>query len=64
MNLEKSKLKAFEVLARKRHFGHAAEARGISQPALSRHIQALKNRLAFALFDRHTRAVLLTHSGK
>lgn len=43
----------FRALARHRHFGRAAEALGVTQPALTRSLQNLERRLGVSLFDRH-----------
>ena len=45
-------LELVRALAKHRHFGHAAEALGISQPALTRALSGLEQRLGVILFDR------------
>ena len=45
-------LEAFRALARHRHFGKAAQALGVTQPALSRTLLKLEGRLGGPLFDR------------
>ena len=45
-------LELVRALAKHRHFGRAAEALGISQPALTRGLAALEQRLGVPLFDR------------
>ena len=57
-------LRYFEALARHGHFGHAAEACAISQPALSMQIKELEQTLGTVLFDRGARRVCLTRSGE
>ncbi|SNR58600.1 LysR substrate-binding domain-containing protein [Puniceibacterium sediminis] len=56
-------LRYFEALARHLHFGHAAEASAISQPALSVQIRELETSLGVALFERGPRQVRLTPFG-
>lgn len=45
-------LELIRALAKHRHFGRAAEAMGISQPALTRGLSSLEQRLGVQLFDR------------
>lgn len=59
---ERHLLHAF-TLARHGHFGRAADALAISQPALSRSIQALETSLGLKLFDRDRRHVRPTAYG-
>lgn len=54
----------FEALARLGHFGRAAEASAISQPALSMQIKELETTLGLALFERGARQVRLTAFGE
>lgn len=56
-------LRYFEALARLGHFGRAAEACAISQPALSVQIKDLEEALGIALFERGPRKVQLTSFG-
>ncbi|MDE2303873.1 MAG: LysR family transcriptional regulator [Sphingomonadales bacterium] len=51
------------VLAEHAHYARAAEALGISQPALTRSIQALERRLGMRLFDRDRSGVRATPQG-
>ena len=51
------------ALARELHFGRAAEASMVTQPALSTQIQALEAQLGLRLFERDRRRVLLTPEG-
>src|SRR5690606_30599994 len=46
------------------HFARAAAAVHLSQPALSRSIQALEGQLGCTLVDRHSRGVSLTAHGR
>ena len=57
-------LRYFEALARQRHFGRAAAACGISQPALSVQIKELEDALGAALVERGGRRVGLTRLGE
>ncbi|MBO6552452.1 MAG: LysR family transcriptional regulator [Roseitalea sp.] len=62
-NLTLKQLRYFEALARHGHFGRAAEACAISQPALSMQIRELEDALGTALFERGARQVRLTGFG-
>jgi len=64
MNLSLKQLRYFEALARHRHFGRAAEASAISQPALSMQIRQMETGLGTALFERGGRQVRLTSFGE
>lgn len=57
-------LRYFEAVARLGHFGRAAEACTISQPALSMQIKELEEALGSALVERATRQVRLTPLGE
>ncbi len=63
-SLTLKQLRYFEALARHRHFGRAAEASAITQPALSMQIKALEDELGTALFERSARQVRLTGFGE
>lgn len=63
-NLTFKQLRYFEALARLGHFGRAAEACAISQPALSMQIKALEEELGAELFERDRRQVRLTNFGE
>jgi LysR family hydrogen peroxide-inducible transcriptional activator len=63
-NLTLKQLRYFEALARHGHFGRAADACAISQPALSMQIKELEESLGTALFERSTRQVRLTGFGE
>lgn len=56
-------LRYFDALARHGHFGRAAEACTISQPALSMQIKELEDGLGGVLFERGARQVGLTKFG-
>lgn len=62
-SLTLKQLRYFEALARHGHFGRAAEACAISQPALSMQIRELEDSLGTALFERGARQVRLTGFG-
>lgn len=62
-NLTLRQLRYFEALARLGHFGRAADACAISQPALSMQIRELEAALGAPLFDRGGRQVQLTNFG-
>ena len=63
-NLTLKQLRYFEALVRHAHFGRAADACAISQPALSMQIKELEESLGTALFERGARQVQLTNFGK
>src|SRR6218665_869343 len=64
MNLTLRQLRYFEALARHNHFGRAADACAISQPALSAQIKELENEVGTELFERGPRQVRLSHFGE
>ena len=57
-------LRYFEALAKHGHFGRAAAACSVSQPALSVQIKELEAELGAALFERGPRQVRLTALGE
>lgn len=57
-------LRYFVTIARTRHFTHAAEVLGMSQPPLSQQIQRLEKEVGTKLFNRSGRGVELTEAGK
>jgi DNA-binding transcriptional LysR family regulator len=61
MNL--SQLKAFLAVAQDGSFSRAAEKLYLTQPAVSKQIQALEEGLGMRLFDRVGRSILLTQAG-
>lgn len=63
-NLTLKQLRYFEALARHTHFGKAAEACSISQPALSVQIRDLETALGTELFERGARQLRLTAFGE
>jgi LysR family hydrogen peroxide-inducible transcriptional activator len=56
-------LRYFDAVARWRHFGKAAEAVAISQPALSMQIKELEEQLGMPLVERGTKGISLTVEG-
>jgi LysR family hydrogen peroxide-inducible transcriptional activator len=64
ISLTLKQLRYFEALARHGHFGRAAEACAISQPALSMQIKELEEILGAQLFERSARQVRLTTFGE
>jgi DNA-binding transcriptional LysR family regulator len=54
----------FTTLADEKHFGRAAMRMSLTQPAMSRQIQALERALGVSLFTRSSRAVSLTEAGR
>src|SRR5579863_4319951 len=64
LNLSLRQLRYFDALARHRHFGRAAAACAISQPALSEQIKELEATFGAALFERGARQVRATHLGE
>lgn len=64
INLTLRQFRYFEALARHGHFGRAANACSISQPALSMQIKELEENLGVPLFERGARQVRLTSFGE
>lgn len=63
-NLTLKQLRYFEALVRHSHFGRAADACAISQPAMSVQIRELEDSLGTELFERGARQVRLTSFGE
>lgn len=63
-NLTLKQLRYFEALAQHGHFGRAAQACAISQPALSVQIRELEESLGTELFERAARQIRLTNFGE
>jgi LysR family hydrogen peroxide-inducible transcriptional activator len=64
INVTLRQLRYFEALTRHGHFGRAAEACSISQPALSMQIREMEEALGGALLERSARQVALTQFGE
>lgn len=64
INLTLKQLRYFDALARHGHFGRAAEACAISQPALSMQIREMEAVLGSDLFERGARQARLTGFGE
>lgn len=64
MHLDWEKLRLFHCVAESGSFTEAARRLGMSQPALSRQIQALEATTRAKLFHRHARGLALTHEGE
>jgi LysR family transcriptional regulator, hydrogen peroxide-inducible genes activator len=64
MSITLKQLRYFHALARHGHFGRAAEACAISQPALSMQIKELEQALGGILLERGARKAVLTKCGE
>jgi DNA-binding transcriptional LysR family regulator len=59
-----TELSLFVQIAERRSLSGAAEALGLSNPAVSRHLASLENRLNVRLVERNTRRLYLTREGQ
>ncbi|MEC5407052.1 LysR family transcriptional regulator [Paraburkholderia sp. MPAMCS5] len=59
-----TQLRMFVAVAKSRSLRAAADSVGITQPALSKHIQSLELKLGHPLFRRHGRGMQLTPDGE
>src|SRR5579871_4044486 len=64
INVTLRQLRYFDALARHAHFGRAAEACAISQPALSMQIKEMEEAFGGVLIERGARQVTLTKFGE
>ncbi|MEH6995006.1 LysR family transcriptional regulator [Neobacillus drentensis] len=62
--MEFRELEYFMAICEELHFTRAAEKLGISQPALSRQMRALEDRLGVRLFDRLGKKIAITEAGE
>ena len=63
MALELLEMRSFIALCEERHFGRTAESLNISQPALSKQVRRLEDRLGGALLVRRSNGLHLTPAG-
>ena len=64
MSLTLRQMRYFSALATEKHFGRAAEAVHISQPALSAQIADMEHSLGVRLVERSRSGALLTRKGE
>ena len=64
INLTLKQMRYFDALARHGHFGRAADACAVTQPALSMQIREMERALGTTLVERGPRAVRLTGFGE
>jgi DNA-binding transcriptional LysR family regulator len=64
MDIDLSDLEAIAVLAETLHFGRAADRLNVSQPALSKRVRRLEERIGGPLLVRRYRDVRLTEAGR
>lgn len=64
MNIQPRHLRIFVALAQSLNFSRTADQFCITQPSLSKAVKDLEETLELQLFERSTRSVCLTHSGR
>ncbi|MDX2307129.1 MAG: LysR substrate-binding domain-containing protein [Hyphomicrobium sp.] len=64
LNVTLKQLRYFDALSRERHFGRAAEACAVTQPALSMQISELEHSLGLTLVERTRTGIQLTPKGE
>lgn len=64
MHISLGQIRAFVTVASTRSFTRAAEVLALSQPALTNRVRQFEEALGLRLFDRNTRSVELTHTGR
>ncbi|HBY29141.1 MAG TPA: LysR family transcriptional regulator, partial [Bradyrhizobium sp.] len=64
INVTLRQLRYFDALARHGHFGRAADACAVSQPALSMQIREMEQAVGGVLIERSARQVALTSFGE
>ena len=57
-------LRIIKAIAKEQSFKRAADLLFVSQPSLSKQVKILENQLGILLFDRKSRKVTLTESGR
>ena len=63
-SVELRQLRYFVAVGEEQHYGRAAQRLRVAQPALSRQIQNLEEKIGFKLFERLPRGVRITDAGK
>src|SRR5262245_2934540 len=63
-DLETGELRSFVVLAEQGHFGRSAELLGLSQPALSKRLRRLEEKVGAPLLERGRGPARLTPPGR
>jgi len=63
-SVELRQLRYFVAVGEEQHYGRAAQRLRVAQPALSRQIQNLEEKIGFKLFERLPRGVRITEAGK